>query len=136
MKALLIAMVMVISAQTFASNCDLPNKHKAISAKKITCDETTGQVKIEGIKIEKFGEKKNIVIRPADDYQYLENLRAGSICTLFDLGKIESHELYTFFSLVTTGIAIQGRNDELYLDEQSQGAEAVPVKSVICNRKN
>lgn len=136
-KLLLIALTLTLSSQVFASDCDLVKKD-FISADKISCDDTTRQVLIEGIKITKFGEEKNVVINGANSYTFEKS--SSNICKAFGLKSAEGVEVKMIYSYLNTGIEIvfesKDSNNEYQtrLFERKQTRRNGPVKSIICNR--
>lgn len=138
MKSLLVVLTLALSAQTFASGCLLNNKKDFIKAEKVSCDDTTNQVLLEGIKVTKFGEEKSALANGSSQTEH--RLSADRVCIAFGLKNAEAIEVKTIYSYFNTGIAIDYEYDsetstiKTKLTERKQTSRRGPIKSIICNR--
>lgn len=136
MKSLLVILTLTISAQTFASDCFLPNTKPYISADKVSCDDTTNQVLIEGIKIKKFNEEKSALVNVT--YKSTQKEGADDICKSFGLSSAEALSYKTIYSYLNTGYLVKiessAENSPVNIYEAKQTSRLSPVKAIICNR--
>lgn len=138
MKSLLVILTLAFSAQAFASECSLPNKKDFIKADKVLCDDTTGQVLIEGIKVTKFGEEKSVLANGTNASTH--RISANNVCEAFGLKKADAIDVKLIYSYFNTGISIDYDYDrrtnttKTLLTERKQSRHRGPIKSVICNK--
>lgn len=141
MKLLLIALTLTLSAQTFA-NCLLPDKKDFLKADKVVCDDNTKQILLEGIKVTKFDEEKNVLINKKSSYTIYKT--TTDLCNLFGLGTPVAYSTKQIYSYLETGVEVRIESTftdgevktKLLLLEKKQTSKLSPLKSIICNMKN
>lgn len=143
MKSLIVILTLAVSAQTYASNCEQAVKETdQVVAKEIICDKATDQVLIRGIKIKRFDEEKNFLLRlqtqsgRTNPYSDIER-PLNQLCQHFGLKKAIHYSTKSIYSYLETGIMIDfnidgGRYNPI-VREVKQTSKIVPVKEVICN---
>lgn len=139
MKSLLIVLTLAFSAQTYASNCESAKKETdQVVAKEIICDKATDQVLIRGIKIKKFDEEKNFLLRlktsTGKTYPALDiKSPLDQLCKHFGLNQAIDYSTKTIFSYFETGIMIDHTIHGVpVVREVNQSPKIVPVKEVVC----
>ncbi len=138
MKSLLVVLTLAFSAQTFADCNTLPTKKSFINAEKILCDDSLGQVLLEGIKISKFGKEENVLVNGNNRYDHY--VSSKNICNAFGLGSPVEVQGKKLFSYLNSGVEIGTEYDEVaqakkfLLIQKNQTRHVYPVSSIICEK--